>query len=43
MTLSKLSDTMALEICAGRPKRIDIPDTEANYWLGEASRPGDQP
>jgi hypothetical protein len=40
MTLSKLSDTMALEICAGRPKKIDIPDAEANYWLGEASRPG---
>ena len=41
MTLSKLSDTMALEICAGRPKKIDIPDTEANYWLGESKpRPG---
>ena len=40
MTLSKLSDTMALEICAGRPKRIDIPDAEADYWLTKYPRPG---
>ena len=31
-----LSDTMALEFAAGRPRKIDIPDTEANYWLGES-------
>ena len=41
MTMVELDDALALEISAGNPKRIEIPDVEADYWLGAAKpRPG---
>ena len=36
----ELSDTTALSISAGKPKRVEIPDAETDYWLTKYPRPG---